>query len=93
MSSSSSVFELTDESWGISEVVSGLIGLGIGIGALSSNILLPTDGPLLVLSSRVSVLEIVLTGTEVDALVVFTEEFSVILGLEVLPILELELED
>jgi hypothetical protein len=34
----------------------------------------------------------VLTGTEVDALVVFTEEFSVILGLEVLPVLELELE-
>jgi hypothetical protein len=34
----------------------------------------------------------VLIGTEVDALVEFTEEFSVTLGLEVLPILELELE-
>jgi hypothetical protein len=45
-----------------------------------------------VLSSRVSVLEVVLSGTEVDALVVFTEEFSVILGLEVLPVLELELD-
>jgi hypothetical protein len=45
-----------------------------------------------VLSSRVSVLEVVLSGTEVDALVVFTEEFFVILGLEVLPVLELELD-
>jgi hypothetical protein len=34
----------------------------------------------------------VLTGTEVDALVVFTEEFSVTLGLEVLPILESKLD-
>jgi hypothetical protein len=43
-----------------------------------------------VLSSRVSVLEVVLSGTEVDALVVFTEEFSITLGLEVLPVLELD---
>jgi hypothetical protein len=43
-----------------------------------------------VLSSRVSVLEVVLSGTEVNALVVFTEEFSVTLGLEVLLVLELD---
>jgi hypothetical protein len=43
-----------------------------------------------VLSSIVSVLEVVLSGTEVDALVMFTEEFSIALGLEVLPVLELD---
>jgi hypothetical protein len=40
----------------------------------------------------VSVLEVVLSVIEVDTLVVFTEEFSVTLGLEVLLILEFKVE-
>jgi hypothetical protein len=40
----------------------------------------------------VSVLEVVVSVLEVDALAVFTEEFSVTLELEVLPILESKLD-
>jgi hypothetical protein len=59
---------------------------------VSSDILLSTGESALVLSMGLSVLEVVLSGIEVDALAVFTEEFSVTLELEVLPILESKLD-